>query len=103
MRLGHRWRRRDVGHFRLLIDELTRGPSRMAGEVRGRRSSRSAGKVGWRTGQIDAAYGSLALKSPSIEVSALVASAIITLVSGEWWRWVPVMAAILVVHVLRRR
>ena len=25
MRLGDRWRRRDVGHFRLLIDELTRG------------------------------------------------------------------------------
>ena len=31
------------------------------------------------------------MKSPSIEVSALVASAIITLVSGEWWHWVPVI------------
>jgi len=27
------------------------------------------------------------MKSPSIEVSALVASAIITLVSGEWWHF----------------
>jgi hypothetical protein len=42
------------------------------------------------------------MKSPSIEVSAIVASAIITLVSGEWWHWLPVIAAILVVHVLRR-
>jgi hypothetical protein len=42
------------------------------------------------------------MKSPSIEVSALVASAIITLVVGELWHWVPVIAAILVVHVLRR-
>ncbi len=27
------------------------------------------------------------MKSPSIEVSALVASAIITIVSGEWLNW----------------
>ncbi len=45
---------------------------------------------------------SLTMKSPSIEVSALVVSAIITLVSGEWWHWAPVMAAIVVVHILRR-
>jgi uncharacterized membrane protein YjjB (DUF3815 family) len=42
------------------------------------------------------------LKSPSIEVSAFVASAIITLVSGEWWHWVPVIAAIVAVRVLRK-
>jgi hypothetical protein len=45
---------------------------------------------------------SLATKCPSIEVSALVASAIITLVVGEWWHWVPVIAAIVVIHVLRK-
>jgi hypothetical protein len=44
----------------------------------------------------------LAMKFPNIEVSALVASAIITLVVGEWWHWVPVIAAIVVVHILRR-
>ncbi len=43
------------------------------------------------------------MKSPSIEVSALVVSAIITLALGEWWHWVPVIAAILVVHVLRSK
>jgi hypothetical protein len=42
------------------------------------------------------------MKCPSIEVSALVASAIITLVVGEWWHWVPVIVAIVVVHILRR-
>ena len=42
------------------------------------------------------------MKSPSIEVSALVVSAIITLAFGEWWQWVPVIAAIVVVRVLRR-
>jgi hypothetical protein len=42
------------------------------------------------------------MKSPSIEVSALVVSAIITLVVGEWWHWVAVIAAIVVFHVLRR-
>jgi len=42
------------------------------------------------------------LKSPSIEVSALVASAITTLVSGAVWHWVPAMAAIVVFHILRR-
>ena len=42
------------------------------------------------------------MKCPSIEVSALIASAIITLVLGEWWHWVPVIAAIVVVHVLSR-
>jgi hypothetical protein len=42
------------------------------------------------------------MKCPSIEVSALVASAIIALVLGEWWHWVPVIAAIVVVHVLLR-
>ena len=44
----------------------------------------------------------LAMKSPSIEVSALVVSAIITLVFREWWHWVPVIAAIVVVRILRR-
>jgi hypothetical protein len=42
------------------------------------------------------------MKSPSIEVSALVVSAIITLVVGEWWHWVPVIAAIVVIHILRK-
>jgi hypothetical protein len=42
------------------------------------------------------------MKSPSIEVSALVVSAIITLVFGEWSHWVPVIAAIVVVRVLRK-
>jgi hypothetical protein len=42
------------------------------------------------------------MKSPSIEVSALVVSAIITLVSGEWLHWVPVIAAIVVVRVFLR-
>jgi hypothetical protein len=42
------------------------------------------------------------MKSPSIEVSARVVSAIITLALGEWWHWVPVIAAIVVVRVLRR-
>jgi hypothetical protein len=42
------------------------------------------------------------MKSPSIEFSALVASAIITLVVGEWWHWVAVIAAIVVVRILRR-
>jgi hypothetical protein len=42
------------------------------------------------------------MKSPSIAVSALVVSAIITLAHGEWWHWVPVIAAIVVSHVLRR-
>jgi hypothetical protein len=43
------------------------------------------------------------MKSPSIEVSALVVSAIITIAVGEWWHWVPVIAAIVVVHTLRRK
>jgi len=43
------------------------------------------------------------MKSPSIEVSALVVSVIMTLALGEWLHWVPVIAAIIVVHVLRRR
>ncbi len=43
------------------------------------------------------------MKSPSIEVSALVVSAIITLALGEWLHWVPVIAAIVLVHVLRRK
>ena len=43
------------------------------------------------------------MKSPSIEVSALVVSAIITLALGKWLHWVPVIAAIVVVHVLHRR
>jgi hypothetical protein len=43
------------------------------------------------------------MKSPRIEVWALVVSAIITLVFGEWWHWVAVIAAIVVVLVLRRR
>jgi hypothetical protein len=43
------------------------------------------------------------MKGPSIEISAIFVSAIITFVFGEWWHWVPVIAAILVVHVLRRR
>jgi hypothetical protein len=42
------------------------------------------------------------MKSPSIEVAALVASAIITLVVGEWWHWVAVIGAIVVVRILRR-
>jgi hypothetical protein len=42
------------------------------------------------------------MKNPSIEVSALAVSAIITLALGEWWHWVAVIAAIVVVHVLRR-
>ena len=42
------------------------------------------------------------MKSPSIEFSALVVSAVITHVLGQWWHWVPVIAAIVVVHVLRR-
>jgi hypothetical protein len=42
------------------------------------------------------------MKSPSIEVSAIVASAIITLVLGEWRHWAPVIAAIVVVRVLRK-
>ncbi len=37
------------------------------------------------------------MKSPSIEVSA-----IITIVSGEWLHWVPVIAAIVVVRVFLR-
>ena len=43
------------------------------------------------------------MKSPSIEVSVLVVSAIITLAIGEWWHWVAVIAAIVVFHVLRRK
>jgi len=43
------------------------------------------------------------LKSPSIEVSALVVSAIITLVLEEWWHWVVAIGAIVVVHVLLRK
>jgi hypothetical protein len=43
------------------------------------------------------------MKSLSIEVSALVVSAIITLALGEWLHWVPVILAIVVVHVLRRK
>ncbi|HET6323611.1 MAG TPA: hypothetical protein VFG04_02830 [Planctomycetaceae bacterium] len=43
------------------------------------------------------------MKSPSLEVSALVVSAMITLALAEWWHWVPVIAAIVVVHVLRRK
>ena len=42
------------------------------------------------------------MKSPSTEVSALIVSALITLVFGEWWHWVPVTAAIVVVRVLRK-
>jgi predicted histidine transporter YuiF (NhaC family) len=42
------------------------------------------------------------MKRPSIEVSALVVSAIITLAIGEWWHLVPVIAAIVVVHVSTR-
>jgi hypothetical protein len=42
------------------------------------------------------------MKSPSIELSALVVSAIIMLALGEWWHWIPAIAAIAVVHVLRR-
>jgi hypothetical protein len=42
------------------------------------------------------------MKGPSIDVSAVVASAIITLTFGEWWHWVPVIAAIVVVRVLLR-
>ena len=42
------------------------------------------------------------MKSPSIEVSALFVSAIITLVSGEWWHWLAVIAAIVAVHILRK-
>ena len=43
------------------------------------------------------------MKSPSIEVSALVVSVIIIRsVLGEWWHWVPVIAAIVVVGILRR-
>ncbi len=42
------------------------------------------------------------MKSPSIELSALVVSAIVTLVLGEWWHWVPVIAAIVVFRVLSR-
>ena len=40
------------------------------------------------------------MKSPSIEFSALVASAILTLALGEWWHWVAVIAAFVVVRVL---
>jgi hypothetical protein len=47
-------------------------------------------------------HGESYMKSPSIEASALVVSAIITLALGEWWHWVPVIAAIVVSHVLRR-
>jgi hypothetical protein len=43
------------------------------------------------------------MKSPSLEVSALAVSVIITLALGEWWHWVPVIAAIVVVRVLRRK
>jgi hypothetical protein len=42
------------------------------------------------------------MKSPSIELSALVTSAIITLLLGEWWHWAAVIAAIVVVRVLRK-
>jgi hypothetical protein len=42
------------------------------------------------------------MKSPSIEVSALVVSAIITLVSGEWRHWVAVIAGIVAVRVLSK-
>ncbi len=44
----------------------------------------------------------LSMKNPSIELSALVVSAIVTLVLGEWWHWVPVIAAIVVFRVLSR-
>jgi hypothetical protein len=43
------------------------------------------------------------MKSPSIEVSAVIVSAIITLALGEWWHWLPVIAALIVLHVLRPR
>jgi len=43
------------------------------------------------------------MKSPSIELSALVVSATITLALGEWLHWFPVITAIVVVHVLRRK
>jgi hypothetical protein len=43
------------------------------------------------------------MKGPSTEVSAVVVSAIITLALGEWSHWVPVIAAIVVSHVLRRK
>jgi hypothetical protein len=33
------------------------------------------------------------MKGPSIEVSVLVVSAIITLAIWEWWHWVAVIAA----------
>jgi len=46
--------------------------------------------------------GSLTVKTPSIEISALVVSLIITLVSGEWWHWVAVIAAIVVVRVFKK-
>ena len=42
------------------------------------------------------------MKGPSIEISAVVVSAIITLAFGEWWHWVPVIAAIVVVRALRQ-
>ena len=43
------------------------------------------------------------MKSPSIATCAIVVSSIVTLVLGEWWHWVPVIAAILVLHVPRPR
>jgi hypothetical protein len=97
-----RWPPLDEDHARLLIDELTPRPPRIVspgrptvGELRDRHEL-SEGPVGRSSSR------TLAMKSPSIEVSALVASAIITLLSGEWWHWVAVIAAIVVVRVLRK-
>jgi len=46
---------------------------------------------------------SLNRKGPIIEDSALVAPATITLVFDEWWHWVAVNAAIVVVRVLLKK
>ena len=100
MQMCHQWRRLDVGHFVVLIDTLTWRPPRAAwpgrseaGEFHDRYELHVEGQSSSRT---------LAMKGPSIELSTLIVSAIITLVLGEWWHWVPVIAAIVVVRVLRR-
>ena len=74
-------------------------PVEMTGEAPGRRishefSGRPGGPIAFKDSRDEMS---------SIELSALVVSAIITLVLGECWHWVPVIAASLVVHVQWRR
>jgi hypothetical protein len=42
------------------------------------------------------------LKSPSTEISAIFVSILFTIVFSEWWHWIAVLAAILVIRFLSR-